>query len=267
MASVEAVNRQKACRHGQMLYNVHDTVVGRSLDLYGEYCESEIELFRQVIEPDSIVVEVGANIGAHTVFLARQVMPSGMVVAFEPQRILFQTLCANLALNNILNAFCFQQAVGAQRGSIVVPTLDFTRENNFGSLALGSYQSGESVPMIRLDDLNLPACHFLKVDVEGMEKEVIEGGTSLIARCRPVMYVENENPDKSDALVRLIDSLSYRMYWHRPFYFSPNNFFGNLHNVFPNTIAFNIVCIHQSVTQELTGLEPIAVGPDRQVAS
>ncbi len=128
MASVDTINRQKACRHGQMLYNIYDNVIGRSLDLYGEYCESEIELFRQVIQPDSVVLEVGANIGAHTVFLARQVMPSGMVVAFEPQRIVYQTLCANLALNSIRNVFCLQQAVGAKRGSLVVPPLDYTRE-------------------------------------------------------------------------------------------------------------------------------------------
>ena len=250
-----------------MLYNIHDNFIGRSLDLYGEYCEAEAELFRQVVQPGSLVVEVGANLGAHTVFLARHVTPSGTVVAFEPQRIIFQTLCANLALNSIRNVFCFQQAVGAKRGSLVVPPLDYTRENNFGGLHLGSYQTGETVQVMRLDDVVLTACHFLKIDVEGMEREVIEGATELITRFKPVMYVENEDPDKSDALVRLIDSLSYKMYWHRPFYFSPNNFFGNLHNVFPNTIAFNMVCLHESVTQNLTGLEPVTVPPADQAAS
>ena len=126
---------------------------------------------------------------------------------------------------------------------------------------------GAQAQVMRLDDVVLTACHFLKIDVEGMEREVIEGATELITRFKPVMYVENEDPDKSDALVRLIDSLSYKMYWHRPFYFSPNNFFGNLHNVFPNTIAFNMVCLHESVTQNLTGLEPVTVPPADQAAS
>ena len=124
LAEFEAFNRQKACRHGQMLYNIHDTFVGRSLDLYGEYCEAEIEVFRQFIRPGAMVVEVGANIGTHTVFLAQHVTSSGFVVAFEPQRIVFQTLCANLALNNLTNVFCYQQAAGAKPGSLVVPPLD-----------------------------------------------------------------------------------------------------------------------------------------------
>jgi FkbM family methyltransferase len=267
LATVETINRQKACRHGQMLYNIHDQFIGRSLDLYGEYCESEIELFRQVVKPDTVVVEVGANIGAHTVFLARQVMPSGVVVAFEPQRVVFQTLCANLAINSIRNVFAFQQAVGTTAGSIVVPSLDYTRENNFGGLALGSYKSGERVPLARLDDLTLPACHFLKIDVEGMEQEVLEGAVNLIDRFKPVMYVENDRPDKATSLVRYIDSLSYKMYWHQPFYFSPKNFFGNLHNVFPNIVALNMLCIHESIAQNLTGLEPVTVPPADQVAS
>ena len=53
------------------------------------------------IQPGDVVIEVGANIGPHTVFLAQHVGPQGLVLAFEPQRILFQTLCANLALNSI----------------------------------------------------------------------------------------------------------------------------------------------------------------------
>ncbi len=66
-------NRQKACRYGQMLYNLNDQYIGRSLDLYGEFSEGEVDLFRQIVKPGQIVVEVGANLGAHTVFLARQV--------------------------------------------------------------------------------------------------------------------------------------------------------------------------------------------------
>ena len=261
MANLEAFNRQKACRHGEMLYNVHDLQVGRALDLYGEYSEGEIELFRHIVQPNATVVEVGANIGAHTVFLAKQVSPGGFVVAFEPQRILFQTMCANLALNSISNVYCFMQAVGAQRGSIVVPALDPTRPSNFGRSPLSSNTSGEQVPLCRLDDLNLPACQFLKVDVEGMEKEVLEGAQGTIARCQPVLYVANEKADKADALVRFVDGLDYRMFWHRPPYFSASNFFGDLRNVFPNAVSLNMVCFHHSVGLNLQGLEPVEMRP------
>ncbi len=111
------------------------------------------------------MVEVGANAGAHTVSLSQAVGPAGLVLAFEPQRILLQTLCANLALNSLTNVHAFWAAVGNSPGSIVVPPLDYTQDNNFGGLELGGYQQGEQVPVLTLDSLKLPRCHFLKIDV------------------------------------------------------------------------------------------------------
>jgi len=254
-------NRQKACRYGQMLYNPNDTYIGRSCDLYGEYSEGEVELFRQAVQPGNTVIEVGANIGAHTLFLAQQVTQTGAVVAFEPQRIVFQTLCANMAINSVRNVFAFQQAVGAKPGSVKIPPLDYTKENNYGGLALGGYEVGEEVPVVRLDDFNFSACNFLKIDVEGMEQAVLEGAKTLISKFRPVMYVENDKQEKSVSLVRYIDSLGYKMYWHRPFYFNPQNFFGNPNDVYPTVASLNMVCIHGSVPHELPGFPPVEVPP------
>src|SRR5687768_6606900 len=83
-------NRLKDCRYGRMLYNVNDLYVGRSLDLYGEFSEGEVEVFRQLVRPGDLVMDVGANVGAHTVWFAKAVGPGGVVLAFEPQRLVFQ---------------------------------------------------------------------------------------------------------------------------------------------------------------------------------
>jgi FkbM family methyltransferase len=257
LAIFETYNRLKACRYGQMLYNIHDMYIGRSLDLYGEYSEGEVDLFRQVIQPGNVVVEVGANFGAHTVFLAQQVGTVGLVLALEPQRIVYQTLCANLALNNIANVYAMNQAAGAESGTIKVPTLDYRRENNFGGLALGSFDIGEDVPVVTIDSFNLQRCNFIKVDVEGMEADVLRGAASTIERFKPVLYVENDKRDKADELVRYIDSLGYNMYWHLPYYFSPNNFFGNKNNVFPNTVSINMICVHKTIQQNMNNFEQV----------
>ncbi|REK11389.1 MAG: FkbM family methyltransferase [Planctomycetota bacterium] len=259
MQKFDEFNRQKACRYGQMVYNFHDMYIGRSLDLYGEFSEGEVDLFRQILQPGNIVVEIGANIGAHTLFFAQQVTKTGAVIAFEPQRILFQTLCANMALNSVSNTYCFQQAVGAKSGAIKIPPLDYTKDNNFGGLALGSYEVGEQVPLSALDDFGFPGCHFLKIDVEGMEKDVLEGARNFISRFKPVLYVENDRAEKSNELVRLIDSLSYKMYWHRPPYYNPNNFFGNGENIFPNIVSLNMICMHSSLPHTLQGFEQVEV--------
>ena len=261
MTDFPQFNRQKACRHGQMLYNVNDTYVGRSLDIYGEYSEGEVEVFRQIVRPGDVVVEVGANIGAHTVFLAKHVGPLGRVFAFEPQRILFQTLCANLALNHLTNVYCMQQAVGAEAGSVMVPFWDYSKTDNYGAVSLGKYNFGEPVPVVTLDSLNLHWCNFLKVDVEGMELAVLQGASELIARAAPIMYVENDKEDRSDELVRYIDSLGYHMYWHIPAYYSSDNLFNNPENVFPTQASFNMLCVSKKLDHRIEGFRQVDVPP------
>lgn len=103
-------------RHGTFLYNRQDEFVGRSLELYGEWSEAEILLFRQLIEPDCVVVEAGSNIGAHTVWFSRAVGDRGRVIAYEPQRSVFQLLCANLALNERFNVDARCEAIGRTDG-------------------------------------------------------------------------------------------------------------------------------------------------------
>jgi FkbM family methyltransferase len=199
-----------------MLYNINDIYIGRSLDQYGEYSEGEVDLFQQFVKPGQVVLEIGANIGAHTVWLAQAVGPTGKVLAFEPQRIVYQTLCANLALNSITNVHCFLAAVGKAAGQIVVPPLDYCQANNFAGLGLGGHQHGETVPVLTIDGLDLPRCHFLKIDVEGMEQDVLEGAVRSIASQSPALYVENDRTETSESLIRFIDGLGYNLYWHKP---------------------------------------------------
>ncbi len=252
-------NAVKTCRHSLMLYNVNDQYIGRSLDLYGEFSEGEIDLFRQLVHPGQTVLDIGANIGAHTVFLARQVGPTGRVLAFEPQRLVFQALCANIALNSLTNTWCWQQALGAQPGHITVPGLDPHRANNFGGLSLADNLPGERVPIATVDGLELGVCHLVKIDVEGMEIEVLRGAVQTLARCRPYLYVENDRVERSDALIRLIDSLGYRLFWHRPPLFNPNNFFGNPQNVFGQIVSLNMLCLPREASVSLQGFEEVAV--------
>jgi FkbM family methyltransferase len=257
MSTEEGFNRLKDCRHGRMLYNVHDMYVGRSFDLYGEFSEGETELFAQIVRPGDVVIEVGANIGAHTVWFAKRTAPKGGVIAFEPQRIVFQLLCANVALNSVPNAVTFQKACGEAEGEIVVPMLDPNATNNFGGLELGRHQQGEKVEVVRIDDLGLRGCRLLKVDVEGMELSVLKGAREMILRSKPAMYVENDRPDNSDALIQYIDSLGYDCFWHWPPLFSPNNFFKNAENVFGNIVSKNMICLPKGVG--VAGAEPIKV--------
>jgi FkbM family methyltransferase len=254
--------RIKQCRHGAMLYLLNDQYIGQSLDRYGEFSEGEADLFRQAVQPGATIVEVGANLGAHTVYLAKVAGPGGTLHAFEPQRVIFQILCANVAMNALTNVHTYQAGVGRQPGTIVVPRLDYTAGNNFGGLSLQNGGEGERVPLMTVDSLGLSRCDFIKVDVEGMEAEVIAGATQTIRQFRPVLYVENDREEKSAALIQQIMDLGYRLYWHLPPLFNPQNYFGAAENIFGRIVSINMLAVHASIPQNLTGFRQITSPQD-----
>jgi FkbM family methyltransferase len=191
-------------------------------------------------------MEVGANIGAHTVGLARLVGSHGRVLAFEPQRLVFQTLCANVALNSLENVDCFWAAVGSQDGVVTVPDLNPRQEYNFGGVTLLGVQAGEQVPCLTLDRfIALPRVNVIKIDVEGMEADVLHGSEQVLRKFKPILYVENDRLEKSEALMRLIAGFGYRMYWHLPPMFNPNNFFSSSENSYGDIVSANLLCLHR----------------------
>lgn len=242
-------NEVRNCRYGNMLYNVNDQYVGGSLKRYGEFSEGECDFFRKVISPGDIVMDIGANIGCHTVFFAKH---DCIVLAFEPQRIVFQALCANVAINSIASAYCYNAGLSDSSGHIIVPDLDPRRPNNFGGLSIESHDDGDIVPVQTIDCINLPRCALIKIDVEGMEEKVLKGGSDTICRLKPVLYVENDRADKSDSLINYIESLGYNWAWHTPYLYNPENYYGSHDNVFPNIVSKNLICVHKNdARQEL----------------
>lgn len=239
----DGFNAIRQCRHGLMVFNRNDQYIGRSLDLYGEFSEHEIMIFRHFLSEGSTVIEVGANIGAHTVYLASAVGQTGVIFAFEPQRLVFQTLCANLAINSIANVHAFNAAAGRSSGSIIVPELDPNTFQNFGGLSIQGYDIGNEVPVVSIDSLGLERCELIKVDVEGMEEEVLSGAAETIRKLRPVLYVENDRREKSPSLIRFIQGLGYRIWWHLPPLYNPDNLSGNPDNVFGDIVSCNVLCI------------------------
>jgi FkbM family methyltransferase len=251
-------NQLIAGRDGYFLYNRNDYYIGRSIEQYGEFSGLEMKLFGQICTPGQVVIEVGANIGAHTVGLARLVGSQGRVLAFEPQRLPFQTLCANIALNSIENVDCFWAALGSQDGYIDVPDLNPRKEFNFGGVTLFNAQNGRRVACHTLDQYaTLSRVDLIKIDVEGMEVDVLRGGEQLLKRFKPVLYVENDRLEKSEALTRLISSFDYRMYWHLPPLFNPDNFFANDKNSYPSVVSVNMLCLHRDSPIHITGFSEV----------
>jgi FkbM family methyltransferase len=245
-------NELRFCRWGPMLYNKHDIYVGGSLRAYGEYCPEEALVLSQLVKPASTVIEVGANFGAHTIPLAKR---AHRMIALEPQRLVFQTLCANLALNSVRNAIALSVAAGDVVGQASIPYADPGARNNFGAVSLvGEYPSDaimDRVSVITVDMLG-ESCDLLKIDVEGMEAAVIRGARGTIEKYRPAMYVENDRIDRGKELIELIRGMDYKCFWHLPALFNPVNFANNPINLFPGTVSQNMVCIPRERADNFT---------------
>ena len=236
-------------RGGEFITLSNDTVIGESIRTYGEWSYRELDLIGQFIRPDSNVLEAGSNIGSHTMFIARDLCPRGAVYAFEPRRLIFQMLCANMILNGVTNVHPFQLGLCAQEESFSESPIPLDFEANFGGLAPGGIEgTGEVLRLIPLDSMmdELPRIQLIKADVEGYEADMLRGARGLIARDRPVLYLENDRADKSPELLRLIDEMGYSSYWHTTAMYRPDNFANQAKDIFgANAGSFNLLSIHR----------------------
>jgi FkbM family methyltransferase len=151
---------------------------------------------------DAVFLDIGSNVGFFTMALARAIGPRGRVYAFEGQRVIFNMLAGSVALNSLLNVICLNSCVGKEVGRIELPLFDYRRPMSFGSVEFGPAQREklaqdrkkpdhiDYVPLTTIDSLGLPKVSLMKIDVEGMELDVLEGAAATIERDRPVIFAE-----------------------------------------------------------------------------
>jgi FkbM family methyltransferase len=243
--------RYTQARYGPMMYRDNDMYVGRSYELYGEYSEHEIELLRTLIPRSTMVLDVGANIGALTVPLAQHVGEGGHVIAFEPQRLVWQMLTGNVALNDLRNVTPHYAAVGADRGIVEIPISDMDNEANHGGCSLRDAHNPdvrtERVKILRLDDLHhaglLSSVSLIKIDVEGYEFDVIQGAEQTIKEHRPIIYSEADRADVGNRCRAWLIANGYEVLIHNPPLFNENNHAGNNENVWPQIVSTNLIAI------------------------
>jgi FkbM family methyltransferase len=183
--------------------------VGLSLLNSGSYASTEthflLDLFagrRQTHGDGVVVLDVGANIGTSTILWATHMRGWGQVIAVEPQERVFYALAGNIALNNCFNARAVWGACGASLGTIGVPRLDYQMPANSGGLSLKpgveqkpgqpvDFINAAVIPCLRIDDMGLERVDAIKIDVEGMEAEVLAGARDTIANYCPIVFAEH----------------------------------------------------------------------------
>jgi len=233
-------NFLKETEDGTILYNKNDEYVGKSIEVYGRYQIEELKLFDKYVHEGDSVLDIGANIGTHTLWFSNKVGSEGFVFAFEPQRLVFQTLCANMALNSVQNVDCRQLGVGYSSRIVKIPLLDPEKENNFGGLQIDGHSEGEKTAICKVDDIGLSRCDFIKIDVEGMELEVLQGAMNTIILCSPIIYMEVERDKNLEFVQVLLAELKYKTDMHIPPLYSPDY---KEENIFGSTVSKNVIAV------------------------
>ena len=244
------------CRYGRFLVPPADQYVGRALQRYGEYSQVELDLLLQFVTPMTRVVIAGGNIGAFVVPFAQH---AGEVVVFEPQRWVYQLLCANVVLNGLTNVRAYWAGLGAKKGAVRVPVLRPDIDNNFGALELEAVQNvpGDVVPILTLDQVPNVDVGLLTIDVEGMELQVLQGAEQTIKRCTPIVFFEADRAAKNPKVFAWMREQDYQLWWYRTPLYNPNNGWGIEENAWPGIAAHNVIGTPRSRNLTLTGFVPV----------
>lgn len=145
-------------------------------------------IIEKYVKRGSLALDIGAHIGTHTVTMSQMVGNLGLVIAFEPGRAIHRELCYNLAVNSCRNVIPVRCAIGKEESVINVVT---SHPNNQGGCYVVESDEGENLAaLLPLDALKLDNISFIKIDVENLEADVLDGARETILRNRPVMLIE-----------------------------------------------------------------------------
>lgn len=216
-----------ACDHGLLVVNRFDTNdkrVGHGqiiLD-HGNICTVEASSCLRAIASryEPVVFDIGSNIGAFTSWMART-RPESKVYAFEPQRIVFYLLCANMAINNLHNVYCYNMAFGDSDSKIKFIEPNYDSPADFGTFSLvndtiNAKSESLIIDMYKLDsfvkEYQIEKIDLIKIDVEGMDLKVLHGAKNSIKKHRPVIFVEycNEYGSIHEQIKSFLDEYNYQ---------------------------------------------------------
>lgn len=245
-------------------YELHlNEFIDSEVYYYGCFEEDTTRTIKSIVRAGMTVLDIGANIGVHTLPMAKKVGAQGQVIAFEPMAWAQKKLRTNIGLNSFTN--------------IVVEKIALSNKTNTGPAGFRTswdkYESTsdgvvpeEAVAFDRLDNYvenhNLSTVDFIKLDVDGFECKVLEGAVETLKRFKPTLSMELGNwtlekqGDTIEALTTLLDSLGYKFFREADFVELSSLDAINREFPDPSTWTINVIVAHSSKVQqlELSGL-------------
>lgn len=213
-----------------------DMFIGASIKHYGEYTQLEIDTMSNYLDKDSVVFDIGGNIGYHATAFATLAKE---VHSFEPNNKNFALLEMNMEKFN--NAYLYNCAISFQDGETYISDYSLDSADNYGKCEIAT--EGQPCKTFKIDSLNVPPPDLIKIDVEGHELSVIVGAGNTIATHRPVIFYESMHGTGFDTIYDFLTGLGYTIYWTHTYNYNQDNFYGNETNIFKNSGVINCLAV------------------------
>ena len=228
-----------------------------SISHYGTYEELESKIMEEKIEMGNIVVDVGANIGLHTLNMARIVGSTGQVFAFEPDPSNFEILKKNVKINNYKNIILEQKAVGDKHGRTTLYQSDHPGKHRI----FPQTEQAKSQVQVELTNLDnyfdsdmIDKINFIKIDVEGLEFSVLKGMKNILKNSKKIKILFEFMPENTMEvgftpieLLNYLTSNDFKLYCmdnktKKLLHVSNNEEIVKLCSTTDNTISRNLFC-------------------------
>jgi len=253
-------------KHGIITTFLGDDPIGTCLEYYGEWAEQEFDVIKKLVDQNSCCVDIGANVGTHTIWLSHT-CNNNYVFSFEPQFYIYMLLNSNIMLNDCHNVIPNRAFIGNSNETLKSQIFDPRAEKlNYGEFNSNyTHESGIPTLKMKLDDVDFlnKKIDFIKTDCEGLDIDVLLSGEKLITTDIPNMYVEFNGVDGNDEILRVVKDYGYNIYWHVYPKFNPDNHNKQTRNIYvhegtslsiDNISKFyesSMICVHKEKDQGL----------------
>ncbi|MDX5371663.1 MAG: FkbM family methyltransferase [Pseudomonadaceae bacterium] len=233
-------------RYGEFYVPFCDDLISNSLRQYGEWAQCEIETLCSFINAGDTVIDAGAYIGTHSRAFSAQVGKNGKVFAFEPAPDSFEVLAHNARCAPLQNIHAKNLGLGAAQESRTLH-IEEEQHNRASASAEGKHTTDDiQIQVQPLDSCNIPRVSFMKVDVEGMELQLLKGAEHTIRRDLPIIFLEVNTLQGSYEFLHWADEHGYAAFGINVPAFNPCNYTGQTANIFGSAREVALLLIHRS---------------------
>ncbi len=214
-------------RVGIVQYLPDEPIVGDAIGWYGEYLQPQLDLLARLVRSGATMMEVGAGVGAHALFLGTMLGEAGHLFLYEGRPVQQRILRQNLAANGVSNVTVMRRTLGSlgEEEGVVdgVPTTE------------------------TLDELQLERLDWLKIGASGDAMDVLKGASETLWRLRPLLFLAAQDEEVLGQLAQRAREFSYRCWRLETAQFNAHNFNRRETDIFGGRMALALLAIPEEI--------------------